>query len=115
MTAAVSPPIPPSKAAGIQISGINRSAEMEKRVNQLNFEGRIEAAAINEKAAIKAAQLRMRFNGCTRFVPRYGSSPRRNETEVLKNLTKTMPAAENKKAAGKFYEITEKKAAAWRF
>ncbi len=39
------------QGAGIQISGINKSAEMEKQANQLNFEGRIEAAGINQKPA----------------------------------------------------------------
>ncbi len=32
---------------------------MEKQSNQLNFEGRIEAAAINQKAGSEAAHLRM--------------------------------------------------------
>jgi Pyruvate/2-oxoacid:ferredoxin oxidoreductase gamma subunit len=47
------------QGAGIQISGINKSAEMEKQANQLNFEGRIEAAGINKQAATEAAHLRM--------------------------------------------------------
>ena len=47
------------QGAGIQISGINKSAGLEKQSNQINFEGRIEAAAINQKAATEAAHLRM--------------------------------------------------------
>jgi len=47
------------QGAGIQIGGINQSATMEKQSNQLNFEGRIEAAAINQKSASEAAHLRM--------------------------------------------------------
>ena len=48
-----------NKGADIQLSGIRRSAQMEKVSNQLNFEGRIEAASINQSAAIEAARLRM--------------------------------------------------------
>ena len=55
------------QGAGIQISGINKSAEMEKQANQLNFEGRIEAATINQKAATEAAQLRMMSTVVTGF------------------------------------------------
>ncbi|MCC7309330.1 MAG: hypothetical protein IT173_17345 [Acidobacteria bacterium] len=47
------------QGAGIQLSGIRRSAEMERGANQLNFEGRTEAASINQIAAIEAARLRM--------------------------------------------------------
>ena len=47
------------QGAGIQISGINKSTDMEKQANQLNFDGRIEAAGINQKAATEAAHLRM--------------------------------------------------------
>ena len=47
------------QGAGINIGGINQSAVMEKQSNQLNFEGRIEAAAINQKAGSEAAHLRM--------------------------------------------------------
>ena len=47
------------QGAGIQIGGINNSAALEKQSNQLNFEGRIEAAAINKHAAAEAAHLRM--------------------------------------------------------
>ena len=47
------------QGAGINIGGINQSAVMEKQSNQLNFEGRIEAADINQKAASEAAHLRM--------------------------------------------------------
>ena len=47
------------QGAGINIGGINQSAVMEKQSNQLNFEGRIEAAAINQNAASEAAHLRM--------------------------------------------------------
>lgn len=47
------------QGAGIQIAGINQSAVMENKANQLNFEGRIEAAAINQKSATEAAHLRM--------------------------------------------------------
>ncbi len=47
------------QGAGIQLSGIRRSADMEKVANQLNFEGRTEAAAINQTAATEAARLRM--------------------------------------------------------
>lgn len=47
------------QGAGIQLSGIRRSADMEKVANQLNFEGRSEAASINQTAATEAARLRM--------------------------------------------------------
>lgn len=47
------------QGAGIQLGGINQSAVLEKQSNQLNFEGRIEAASINQKAASDAAHLRM--------------------------------------------------------
>ena len=47
------------QGAGINIGGINQSTVLEKQSNGLNFEGRIEAAAINQKAASEAAHLRM--------------------------------------------------------
>ncbi len=47
------------QGAGIQLSGIRSSADMEKVSNQLNFEGRTEAASINQTAAMEAARLRM--------------------------------------------------------
>lgn len=47
------------QGAGIQLSGIRRSTDMEKVSNQLNFEGRTEAASINQTAATEAARLRM--------------------------------------------------------
>jgi hypothetical protein len=47
------------QGAGIQLTGINKSAEMEKQANQLSFEGRIEAAGVNSRAATEAAHLRM--------------------------------------------------------
>lgn len=55
------------QGAGIQISGINRSTEMEKGANQLNFDGRIEAAGINQKAGTEAAHLRMMSTVVTGF------------------------------------------------
>jgi hypothetical protein len=55
------------QGAGIQIGGINQSATMEKQANQLNFEGRIEAAGINQKAATEAAHLRMMSTVVTGF------------------------------------------------
>lgn len=47
------------QGAGIQLSGIRRSADMERVANQLNFEGRSDAASINQAAATEAARLRM--------------------------------------------------------
>ena len=55
------------QGAGIQIGGINQSAAMENKANQLNFEGRIEAAEINQKAATEAAHLRMMSTVVTGF------------------------------------------------
>ena len=55
------------QGAGIQIGGINQSATMERQANQLNFEGRIEAADINQKAATEAAHLRMMSTVVTGF------------------------------------------------
>lgn len=55
------------QGAGIQVSGINTSAGMEKQANQLNFDGRIEAATINEKAATESAHLRMMSTVVTGF------------------------------------------------
>lgn len=47
------------QGAGIQLSGIRSSADIERGANQLNFEGRSEAATINQTAALEAARLRM--------------------------------------------------------
>jgi len=55
------------QGAGIQLSGINKSAEMEKGADQLNFEGRIEAAGLNQQAATEAAHLRMMSTVVTGF------------------------------------------------
>jgi hypothetical protein len=55
------------QGANIQIGGINQSAIMEKQANQLNFEGRIEAASINRQAAGEAAHLRMMSTVVTGF------------------------------------------------
>ena len=55
------------QGAGIQLSGIRRSAELERVSNQLNFEGRIEAATINHTAATEAARLRMVSSVVTGF------------------------------------------------
>ncbi|MGI8811272.1 MAG: hypothetical protein ACR2IH_01930 [Pyrinomonadaceae bacterium] len=45
--------------ASIQLTGINRSADLERQSNTLNFEGRIDAAGINQGAARESARLRM--------------------------------------------------------
>ncbi len=55
------------QGAGIQISGINKSTELDKQANQLNFDGRIEAASINQKAATESAHLRMMSTVVTGF------------------------------------------------
>jgi len=55
------------QGAGIQLTGINKSAEMEKQANQLNFDGRIEAAGINQAAATESAHLRMMSTVVTGF------------------------------------------------
>ena len=55
------------QGAGIQISGINTSAGMEKQANELNFDGRIEAASINQKASTEAAHMRMMSTVVTGF------------------------------------------------
>ena len=55
------------QGAGIQLTGINKSAVMENQANQLNFEGRIEAAEINQTAATEAAHLRMMSTVVTGF------------------------------------------------
>ena len=55
------------RGAGIQISGINKSTELDKQANQLNFDGRIEAASINQKAGTEAAHLRMMSTVVTGF------------------------------------------------
>ena len=47
------------QGADIQLTGVRRSAQMEKVSNQMNFEGRIDAASINQSAAMEAARLRM--------------------------------------------------------
>ena len=55
------------QGAGIQIAGINKSTDLEKQANQLNFDGRIEAATINQKAATESAHLRMMSTVVTGF------------------------------------------------
>jgi hypothetical protein len=55
------------QGAGIQISGINKSTELEKQANQLNFDGRIEAANINQTASTESAHLRMMSTVVTGF------------------------------------------------
>ncbi len=50
-----------------KLTGINQSATLEKQSNQLNFEGRIEAASINQKASTEAAHLRMMSTVVTGF------------------------------------------------
>lgn len=55
------------QGAGIQLSGIRRSADIERNSNQLNFEGRTEAASINQTAANEAARLRMVSSVVTGF------------------------------------------------
>lgn len=55
------------QGAGIQLTGINKSAGLENQANQLNFEGRIEAAEINQTAATQAAHLRMMSTVVTGF------------------------------------------------
>jgi hypothetical protein len=55
------------QGAGIQISGINTSAGLEKQANQINFDGRMEAASINQKAATESAHLRMMSTVVTGF------------------------------------------------
>jgi hypothetical protein len=56
-----------NKGAEIQITGINTSTGMEKQANQLNFDGRIEAASINQTASTEAAHLRMMSTVVTGF------------------------------------------------
>ena len=48
-----------NQGARSQITGINKSAEMEKAANQLIFVGRIEAATINHTAATEPAHWRL--------------------------------------------------------
>ena len=55
------------QGAGIQLSGIRRSADMERGANHLNFEGRMESASINQSAATEAARLRMVSSVVTGF------------------------------------------------
>lgn len=55
------------QGAGIQLSGIRGSAAIERTSNQLNFEGRTEAASINQTAATEAARLRMVSSVVTGF------------------------------------------------
>ncbi len=55
------------QGAGIQLSGINRSAGIERGANQLNFDGRIESASINQTAGLEAARLRMVSSVVTGF------------------------------------------------
>ncbi|KXJ98034.1 MAG: hypothetical protein UZ17_ACD001002924 [Acidobacteria bacterium OLB17] len=38
---------------------VKQAADIKRGANQLNFEGRIEAASINQTAAMEAARLRM--------------------------------------------------------
>ncbi|MGH8552949.1 MAG: hypothetical protein ACRERS_06595, partial [Methylococcales bacterium] len=47
------------EGANIQLAGINRSADLERQSNTRNFEGRMDAAGINQGAALEAARLRM--------------------------------------------------------
>ncbi len=54
-------------AAGIQLAGINRSAGIERQSNQITFEGRMDAAGINQTAAMEAARLRMTSTIVTGF------------------------------------------------
>lgn len=55
------------QGASIQLSGINRSAGLERQSNQVNFEGRMDAAGINQSAALEAARLRMTSTVVTGF------------------------------------------------
>ena len=55
------------QGAGIQLSGIRRSAGIERGANQLNFEGRIQSASINQASASEAARLRMMSTVTTGF------------------------------------------------
>lgn len=56
-----------NKGAGIQIAGINQATGLEKQANQFNFDGRIEAASINQRASTEAAHLRMMSTVVTGF------------------------------------------------
>ena len=47
------------EGASIQLTGINRSADLERQSNTINFEGRMDSAGINQGAALEAASLRM--------------------------------------------------------
>ena len=55
------------QGANIQLSGINQSVGLEKQANQLNFEGRMDAASINQTAASSAAHMRMMSTVVTGF------------------------------------------------
>jgi hypothetical protein len=55
------------EGAGIQLAGINKSANLERQSNQINFEGRIDAAGINQSSAMEAARLRMMSTVVTGF------------------------------------------------
>ena len=55
------------QGAEIQLTGIDKSAGLENGANQLNFDGRIEAASINQAASTGAAHLRMMSTVVTRF------------------------------------------------
>jgi hypothetical protein len=55
------------EGAGIQLGGINKSATLERNSNQINFEGRIDAAGINQSSAMEAARLRMMSTVVTGF------------------------------------------------
>ncbi len=56
-----------NQGAGNQLSGIRHAADIERGANQLNFEGRTEAASINQIAATEAARLRMVLTVVTGF------------------------------------------------
>lgn len=53
--------------ANIQLSGIRRSAGIARGTNQRDFEGRMEAAPMNQRAATEAARLRMASSVVTGF------------------------------------------------
>ncbi|MGB7208402.1 MAG: hypothetical protein WBD27_07070 [Pyrinomonadaceae bacterium] len=55
------------EGAGIQLAGINQSATLERQSNQINFEGRMDAAGINQSSALEAARLRMMSTVVTGF------------------------------------------------
>ncbi len=55
------------EGADIQRAGINQSATLERQSNQINFEGRMDAAGINQSSAMEAARLRMMSTVVTGF------------------------------------------------